>query len=123
LSVQHPPATTLSVQHLPALPPSPNFGSGGSLPSTTTSVDFHRPGPATELPSQSRRSSVVLGDIPLSSPPLLSEAHPRIFPGTPELVGRYERNIVVWVLWLCFDPRTYSTVIDPTSQPSSLSPH
>ncbi|KAJ7921495.1 hypothetical protein B0H13DRAFT_2655993 [Mycena leptocephala] len=95
LSVQHPPATTLSVQHLPALPPSPNFGSGGSLPSTTTSVDFHRPGPATELPSQSRRSFVVLGDIPLSSPPLLSEAHPRIFPGTPELVGRYERNIVV----------------------------
>ncbi|KAJ7893577.1 hypothetical protein B0H13DRAFT_2527448 [Mycena leptocephala] len=96
LSVQHPPAATLSVQHLPALPLSPNFGPGGSLPSTTTSVvDFHLPGPVTELPSQSRCSSAVLGDISLSSPPLLSEAHPRIFPGTPELVGRYERNIVV----------------------------
>ncbi|KAJ7927437.1 hypothetical protein B0H13DRAFT_1034312 [Mycena leptocephala] len=96
LSVQRPPSATLSVQHLPALPPSPNFGPGRYLPSTNTSVvDFHLPGPATESPSQSRHSSLVLGDIALSSPLLLSEAHPRIFPGTPELVGRYDRKIVV----------------------------
>ncbi|KAJ6588820.1 hypothetical protein B0H19DRAFT_220413 [Mycena capillaripes] len=93
LSVQHPRPATQSLQHLPALPPSPNLGTGGYLPSTNTSViDFHLPGPATESPSQSRRSSGVFGDIALPSVALLSEAHPRIFPGTPESVRRYDRK-------------------------------
>ncbi|KAJ7126106.1 hypothetical protein C8R44DRAFT_874479 [Mycena epipterygia] len=94
LSVQYPPAS-LSVQHLPALPPSPNLGPGGYLPSTNNSViDFHIPGPATESPNQSPRSSRVFGDVALPSVPLLSEAHRRIFPGTPESVGRYNRAVV-----------------------------
>ncbi|KAJ7126104.1 hypothetical protein C8R44DRAFT_874477 [Mycena epipterygia] len=94
LSVQHPPAS-LSVQHLPALPPSPNLGPGGYLPSTNTSVvNFHIPEPATESPNQSPRSSRVFGDVALPSVPLLSVAHPRIFPGTPESLGRYNRAVI-----------------------------
>ncbi|KAJ7138528.1 hypothetical protein C8R43DRAFT_928893 [Mycena crocata] len=95
LSAQHPPAATLSVQNLPALPPSPNLGIG-YLPSTNSSVvDVHFPGPETESPNQSRRSSAVFGDIALPSTPLLNEAHPRIFPGTPDSVRRYDRKTVV----------------------------
>ncbi|KAJ7485399.1 hypothetical protein FB451DRAFT_1082841 [Mycena latifolia] len=39
----------------------------------------------------------VSGDLaPLPVPvPLLSEAHPRIFPGSPDTVRRYERNVAV----------------------------
>ncbi|KAJ7266926.1 hypothetical protein B0H12DRAFT_1320913 [Mycena haematopus] len=93
-----------SLSHLPALPPSPNLGLGGYLPSTNSSVvDFHLPGPATESPSQSRRSSGVYGDIAEASPPCLSEAHPRIFPGTPETVGRYNRKTIIPK-----DPTTFS---------------
>ncbi|KAJ7211360.1 hypothetical protein GGX14DRAFT_450025 [Mycena pura] len=102
LSVQHLPATasapnqpdTLSVYHLPALPPSPNLGPGGYLPSTNTSyIDLHI-GHATESPNPSRRSSIC-GDAMASVPPLLTEAHPRIFPGTPESVQRYERKVFI----------------------------
>ncbi|KAJ7640899.1 hypothetical protein DFH06DRAFT_1477813 [Mycena polygramma] len=91
----HPAAATLSVQHLPALPPSPNLGSG-YLPSVNSSViDFHLHGPDTESPSQSRRSSGVFGDVAVPSPPLLNEVHARIFPGTPESVRRYDRKAFV----------------------------
>ncbi|KAJ6595722.1 hypothetical protein DFH09DRAFT_145749 [Mycena vulgaris] len=105
LSVQHLPATlstqqspyaTYSVQHLPALPPSPNLGLGGYLPSTNTSiVDIRLPGPETESLNPSRRSSGIIGDVAVSSVPLLNEAHERIFPGTPDSVGRYNRKVVV----------------------------
>ncbi|KAJ6595731.1 hypothetical protein DFH09DRAFT_973865 [Mycena vulgaris] len=94
LSTQQSPYATHSVQHLPALPPSPNFGLGGYLPSTNTSiVDIHLPGPETESPNPSRRSSGIIGDVAVSSVPLLSEAHERIFPGIPDSVGRYTRKL------------------------------
>jgi hypothetical protein len=91
--VQQPPAATLSVQHLPALPPSPNLGLGGYLPSTNSSVvGLHLAGPATE---SSRRSSVY-GDIAVPSPPCLNDVHPRIFPATPENVQRYTRKTTMY---------------------------
>ncbi|KAJ7666257.1 hypothetical protein DFH06DRAFT_1386392 [Mycena polygramma] len=92
-SVQHPPAAAaLSVQHLPALPPGLNLGSG-CLPSTNSSViDFQ---PDTGSPSQSRRSSGGFGDITVPSPSRLDEVHARIFPGTPESVRRYDRKAFV----------------------------
>ncbi|KAJ7461632.1 hypothetical protein FB451DRAFT_1268731 [Mycena latifolia] len=90
---------SLSVQHLPAtatqsVPPSPNLGTG-YLPSTNCSVvDIHLPAP-TESPDQSPHSSRVFGDVAVLSVPLLNEAHPRIFPGSPETVRRYERKVAV----------------------------
>ncbi|KAJ7485410.1 hypothetical protein FB451DRAFT_1229644 [Mycena latifolia] len=90
---------SLSVQHLPAtatqsVPPSPNLGTG-YLPSTNSSVvDIHLPAP-TESPDQSPHSSRVFGDVAVPSVPLLSEAHPRIFPGSPDTVRRYERKVAV----------------------------
>ncbi|KAJ7359252.1 hypothetical protein DFH08DRAFT_1074779 [Mycena albidolilacea] len=95
-SVQQPPAATVSVQHLPALPPSPTPTSNGYLPSASSSViDYHIPRSATESPSQSRRSSGADGYIAVSSSPCLSEAEPRIFPGTPETVERYSRKTII----------------------------
>ncbi|KAF7360414.1 hypothetical protein MVEN_00771400 [Mycena venus] len=92
----HPPTATLSVQNLPALPPSPNLVPGGYLPSTNSSVvDFHLPGPATESPSQSRRSSGVYGDIAVPAPRCLNDVHERIFPGTPETIARYSRKTII----------------------------
>ncbi|KAJ7741403.1 hypothetical protein DFH07DRAFT_964959 [Mycena maculata] len=98
LSVQRPPSS-LSVQHLPALPPSPYLGPG-YLPSSANSsvIDVHITGPETESPNQSPRSSGVFGDADVAVaavPALLNEAHPRIFPGTPESVGRYDRKVAV----------------------------
>ncbi|KAJ7664315.1 hypothetical protein B0H17DRAFT_1336738 [Mycena rosella] len=93
LSVQHlpttlstqPPAATLSVQNLPALPPSPNLGMGGYLPSNNSSVvEIHLAGPETESPNASPCSSKIFGDVAVASVPLLNAAHPRIFPGSPE---------------------------------------
>ncbi|KAJ6588850.1 hypothetical protein B0H19DRAFT_1248446 [Mycena capillaripes] len=87
LPAQHP---TLSAQHSVSSP-SPDLGLGSYLSSSNTSApDLHPPGPATGSPSQARRSSQ---DVTRPSfPPLLNEANPRIFPGTPESVRRYERK-------------------------------
>ncbi|KAJ7116037.1 hypothetical protein C8R44DRAFT_880416 [Mycena epipterygia] len=75
---------SLSVQDLPA-----------TLPSTNPSVlDLHVPGLANESPNQSPCSSRVFGDVALSSI-LLSSKYPRISPGTPEEIARYNRNAVV----------------------------
>ncbi|KAJ7037862.1 hypothetical protein C8F04DRAFT_1090422 [Mycena alexandri] len=119
LSVQQPPET-LSVQHLPALPPSPNFGAAGYLPSKSSSaVDFHLPGPATESPIQSRHSSGVFGDVAVPSiPALLNEAHPRIFPGTPESLCRYDRRAVIpsEATQFTLDPLTISVL--PVAPPT-----
>ncbi|KAJ6621366.1 hypothetical protein B0H10DRAFT_2215293 [Mycena sp. CBHHK59/15] len=103
LSVQNLPATlsaqnfptSLSVQDLPRLPPSPNLGIGTSyIPSANTSViDFHLAATDSPNPNRSPRSSGVHGDVAIPSAPLLlNEAHPRIFPGIPETVGRYKRK-------------------------------
>ncbi|KAJ7359250.1 hypothetical protein DFH08DRAFT_406908 [Mycena albidolilacea] len=95
LSVQEPPTATFSVQHLPALPPSPNLGLGGYFPSTNSSVvDLHLAGPATESPSQSRRSSVH-GYIAVAALPCLNDEHLRIFPVTPENIQRYTRKTTI----------------------------
>ncbi|KAJ6588860.1 hypothetical protein B0H19DRAFT_222091 [Mycena capillaripes] len=123
-SLGHLPAQdpTQSLQHMPALPPSPNLGTGGYLPSTNTSViDFHLPGPATGSLSQARRSSE---DITRPSfPPLLSETHPRIFPGTPESVRRYERKASACVFEFEFEfefgPSTYPALV-LMNRPNSL---
>ncbi|KAF8190319.1 hypothetical protein K438DRAFT_1831838 [Mycena galopus ATCC 62051] len=93
LSVQNPPAATLSVQHRPALPPSPNLGPSGYLPSTNSSVVDINLSPI-ESPTQSRPSSVH-GDIAVASGACLSEAHPRIFPATPENFSRYSRRTII----------------------------
>ncbi|KAJ7163940.1 hypothetical protein C8R43DRAFT_1122900 [Mycena crocata] len=89
LQVQNLPAT-LSVQNLPPLPPSPNPGSS-YLPSPISSVsEISLP----VLAIQSRRTSVTFGDVELSSAPLLNKGYPRIFPGTPDSVRRYEQKVV-----------------------------
>ncbi|KAK7044635.1 hypothetical protein R3P38DRAFT_3388945 [Favolaschia claudopus] len=102
LSVQHlpsqrPPSAAVSMLNLPGLPPSPNIGLNGYLlPSNNSSiVDLHLPGPATESPIQSRRSSGFLGDVAESSPPCLNDAHPRICPATPDMIGRYNRKVTI----------------------------
>ncbi|KAF7361072.1 hypothetical protein MSAN_01138100 [Mycena sanguinolenta] len=100
------PLQSLSSQHLPAtspVQPSPRssartqnhpLGPEGSLSSANSSAeDLYLS--ATESPSQSRRSSAIYGDVVVSSPPCLSEVHKRIFPGTPETVGRYERKTII----------------------------
>ncbi|KAK7052040.1 hypothetical protein R3P38DRAFT_3255270 [Favolaschia claudopus] len=103
LSIEHlpssrPPSATVSMQNLPALPPSPNIGLNDYyvLPSNNSSVvDPHLPGPATEFPIHSRCSSGVIGDVEESSPPCLNDVHPRICPATPDMIGRYNRKVII----------------------------
>ncbi|KAF8190343.1 hypothetical protein K438DRAFT_922970 [Mycena galopus ATCC 62051] len=93
LSVQNPPAATLSVQHLPTSPPSPNLGPSGYLPPTNSSVvDINLS--LIESPTQSRPSSVH-GGIAVASGACLNEADPYIFPATPETFSRYTRRTII----------------------------
>ncbi|KAJ7754474.1 hypothetical protein B0H16DRAFT_745519 [Mycena metata] len=92
---------SLSVQHLPATSHHPPAvisvssdlgpgGPGGHFPSTNPDVvDIHVSVPVTELHSE----DVV--EPSSDPPPPLSEEHPRIFPGTPESICRYQRNAIV----------------------------
>ncbi|KAJ7467282.1 hypothetical protein B0H11DRAFT_2306759 [Mycena galericulata] len=104
LSTFYTTAATVSLQNLPPLPPSPNLGPGGYSPSINSSV-VGLPEPGTERLDQPRHSSSsssssssspgVSCDIGVTSPPCLSEAHPRIFPGTPESVRRYTQQTII----------------------------
>ncbi|KAK7016904.1 hypothetical protein R3P38DRAFT_2988241 [Favolaschia claudopus] len=101
LSVEHlpsqrPPTTTVSMQNLPVLSFSPNLGLNDyMLPSNnSTAVDLPLPA-ATESPIHSRRSSGAIGDIEELSPPCLNDAHPRICPATPDMIGRYNRKVMI----------------------------
>ncbi|KAJ7252374.1 hypothetical protein B0H12DRAFT_617686 [Mycena haematopus] len=92
-------AATVSLQHLPPLPPSPTLGPGGYSPSINSRVEpdserLDQPRQPSSSSSSSSSSSGVSRDIGVTSPPCLSEALPRIFPGTPETVGRYTRETI-----------------------------
>ncbi|KAF7360384.1 hypothetical protein MVEN_00768200 [Mycena venus] len=73
---RHPSSAIHSLEHLPALPPSPNPGSASYLPSTNTSVVDSVP------------------DL-MESPPCLNDTHERIFPGTPETIARYSCKTII----------------------------
>ncbi|KAJ7664314.1 hypothetical protein B0H17DRAFT_301858 [Mycena rosella] len=91
------PPTTLSVQHLPVLPPPPNLGTGCPLPSSNAKVvHFDLPGPAPSRPHDpSQPSSGKFNALAASLPVTLSEEHPRMLPGIPDSVDRYDRKIAV----------------------------
>ncbi|KAK7023181.1 hypothetical protein R3P38DRAFT_3537281 [Favolaschia claudopus] len=98
LPYQRPPPAAVSMQNLPVLSFSPNLGLNDyMLPSndSNSAVDLPLPGPATtEYPIHSRPSSVT-EDTAESCPPCLSEAHPRICPITPDLIGRYSQKVPI----------------------------
>ncbi|KAJ6595613.1 hypothetical protein DFH09DRAFT_1357542 [Mycena vulgaris] len=115
LPTQH-PHTTDPNQPLPALPPSSSPGLGENLSSPNGTL-MNLPGPVTR----------GFGDVALASVPLLSEADPRIFPGTPESVGRYDHKIIISNEPTQFTilPRTFSLrpIEPPTGWDACLHPN